>query len=74
MSDYKEDWDYYDSMPRKDVLNLAMEEMLDVRGLSKVKEILYKYNLSTVTFDYKLQITFKKSLTYCPRRNEQGKA
>jgi len=75
--DLKRYWSQLDGMPRKDVLNMAEEEMLDVRGLSLVKKILYKYNLTHVTIDHNLKFSFKRSLTYNPRKEiekkEQGK-
>jgi len=56
---------------------MAEDELLDVRGLSIVKQILHKYNLSSVTLDHKLRFTLKRSLTQNPRKDlkekEQGK-
>ena len=73
MKNIKEYWDTLHSMPRNEVLKLAKEEVLDVRGLSILKNILYKYNLSNVTIDYKLNISFKKSKDYCPQKEVDKK-
>jgi len=74
--DLKRFWNQLDGLPRKEVVFMAEEEMKDVRGLSKVKEILYKYNLSSVTIDYKLMFSFQRKLARTPRKElekEQGK-
>jgi len=68
IEDLRKDWDHYDTIPRKEVMQLATDEVMDVRGLSRIKAILLKYNLSSVSFDYKLRITFKKSTLYTPRK------
>jgi len=47
--------------------------MKDVRGLSKVKQILYKYNLSSVTIDYKLMFSFQRKLERNPRKELEKK-
>ena len=66
--DLRKDWEYFDTLSRKEVMKLAEDEIMDVRGLSRIKEILLKYNLSSVSFDYKLRIIFKKSTLYTPRK------
>ncbi len=68
MKDLQKFWDYLGGLPRNDVIKMAEEELLDVRGLSLVKNILYKYNLSNVTIDYKLKLAFKRSIQYCPKK------
>ena len=56
---------------------MAEQELLDVRGLTAIRKILQKYNLTNVTIDHRLKFAFKKSLDYCPRKDlekkEQGK-
>lgn len=75
--DLKRYWSLLDGMPRKDVLQMAEEEMLDVKGLSIVRNILYKYNLTHVSIDHKLRFAFKRSVKDNPRKEieqgEQGK-
>ena len=75
--DLKRYWSLLDGKPRKDVLKMAEEEMLDVKGLSIVRKILYKYNLTNVSIDHNLKFAFKRSLTYNPKKEvekkEQGK-
>lgn len=77
LDDLKHYWRLLDGMPRKDVLQMAEEEMLDVKGLSLVRNILYKYNLTNVSIDHKLRFAFKKSVQDNPRKEsakgEQGK-
>jgi len=69
MSNERENyWKYLDGLPRKDVLRMAQEELLDVRGLSVVKNILDKYNLTNVTIDHNLRLTLKKSIQDNPRK------
>jgi len=66
---FKKFWIYLDTLCRQDVVNMAVEEILDVRGLSKVQSILRKYNLSHVTIDYKLNCVFKKGTNYNYRKD-----
>jgi len=65
--DLNQFWNYLEDLPRKKRLSLAEEELLDVRGLSVVKKILYKYNLTHVAIDHQLRMSFKKSNRDCPR-------
>lgn len=58
-------------MDTNEAKRLAMEELLDVPGLSKVKNILEKYNLTHVSIDFKLNLTLKKSNQYNPLREKQ---
>lgn len=59
------------SMSRQEQYEEAIEEIMDVPGLSKLQGIMKKYNLSFVTIDYKLQITVKRSKDYCPKKDEK---
>jgi len=65
--DLKGYWKYLEGLPRKDILRMAEEELLDVRGLSKVRGILQRYNITHVTIDHRLQFSFKKSPGYSPK-------
>ena len=69
MQDYETFWKTLAGLSRKELDTLAREEILDVRGLSKIRNILYKYNLSSVTFDHKLRMTFKKKMKYGPKED-----
>jgi len=73
MTDFRKFWSQIDGLPRKEVVHMAEEEIKDVRGLSKVKEILYKYNLSSVTIDYRLMISFQKKMERNPRKELEKK-
>lgn len=46
---------------------LAVDEIMDIPGLSKIRNILEKYQLSSVTIDFKLQIVARDSRNYNPR-------
>lgn len=73
MQDYRNFWDQLSTLTRNDVVKMAHDELLDVKGLSMVKQILYKYNLSHVTIDHRLNFVFKKSPDYCPRKDLEDK-
>ena len=60
-------WSKLDTMSRKEVLSLAEDEFLDIPGLSKVANVLRKYNLTEVTINHKLQFALKRSLSKNPR-------
>lgn len=75
MEDYSNFWEHLSTLPRSKIHQMAEEELMDVRGLSLVKTILHKYNLTNVTINYNLKFAFKKSIEYCPRKEfekEQG--
>ena len=72
-SELLQKWTHLDTLSRADVYHKAIEDLMDVRGLSKIKEILKEYNLSYVCIDYKLKMTVKRSSNYCPRK-ELGKS
>lgn len=76
MVDKKEYWDYLDTLPRKKVLEMVENELLDVRGLSIIKNILDKYNFSHVSIDHRLRFTLKRSALQSPKSDlekKQGK-
>ena len=55
-------------LPRSEASKLAIDEIMDVRGLSKVKQILIKYNLTNITIDFNLKMYTKRSLLYNPKK------
>ena len=59
------------SMPRQEAYEEAVEEIIDIPGLSKIKKIMEKYNISYIVFDYKMNISAKRSAQYCPKWEEQ---
>jgi len=60
--DLKQFWGHLDTLRRDEVIRLAKEEILDIRGLSAVQKVLYKYNLSTFTMDHDLNISLKRKI------------
>jgi len=52
-------WKYVDphTLPREQACYEAIEELMDVPGLGKVKSIIEKYNLKFVAIDFQLKIT-----------------
>ena len=59
------------SLPRQDAYSEAIEEILDVPGLSKVQAIMKKYNISYIVIDHKLKIGAKRVKHYCPKKERR---
>lgn len=75
MEDRKNFWDYLNTLTRAQIIEMAEQELLDIKGLTAVRKILHKYNLTNVTMDNRMKFAFKKSIDYCPRKDfekEQG--
>jgi hypothetical protein len=59
------------SAPEQSRYEQAIEEIKDIKGLSLIRNVMEKYNLSFVTIDFKLNITAKRSRDYCPKRDKE---
>ena len=58
------------SLPLGEAYLGAIDELMDVSGLSGIRPILKKYNLRHMTLDFKLQLTVR---TYGPSSKDKGR-
>ena len=63
------------SLNTKEAKHLAEQEIMDIPGLSAVRKVLEKYNVTNVTIDFKLNVTCKFSKYHNPKKveNDQRK-
>jgi len=73
--DLKDHWRKIDSLSKNEIKDRAREELLDIKGLSAVRNILCKYNLTNVCIDFRLNLAFKRSPKDNPKKyfEKQGK-
>ena len=62
---------YIQTMPKQHAYYEAKEEILDITGLSKLRKVMEKYNLSYVAFDFKLNVTVKRLRSYNPAKESE---
>lgn len=59
------------SVPKQEAYKAAIEEILDVPGLSKLRNIMEMFDISYVVFDFNLQISCKRVPNYRPLKHSK---